>query len=280
MSQRSGSGATSPYSSAHLPTWHTPGQDQLPILCARCMGPAQPGENGVLTCAYCGHRDQLPADQLGRALELKRRLGAAKNSVANVEGMEGALSEIFESRGAFWRASGLYVAAAVLITGYSLWQVQPVIAKAPPGFALGLTLNALMGGMWIGGFALALLAAFAVGRRQYRKHVRTQLFARLPHQPGAPARCRACGGDLPDRREPFVQCAYCSTRSLVTPELASNRQMLLERERAFYAERAGHALGGMRGTSLKMSRTLIICGVATYAAVIGVAYLAAASFPH
>jgi DNA-directed RNA polymerase subunit RPC12/RpoP len=244
------------------------------------MGSARPGDDGIVICGYCGHRDQLPADQLGRALEIKRRLTAAKNSVANVEGMESALSEIFESRAGFWRVAGIYVVAGVMITAYSLWQVQPMIAKAPPGFALGLTLNALMGGLWLGGLSLSLLISMLVGRRVYRRSVRSQLFARLPHLPGAPARCRACGGDLPDRRDAFVPCGYCNTRSLVTPELQANRQLLLERERAFYAERSGHAIGGMRGTSLKISRVLMLCGVLTYAAIIGVAYLASSSFPH
>ncbi|MEZ4362134.1 MAG: hypothetical protein R3B48_18240 [Kofleriaceae bacterium] len=259
------------------PTWHTPGQDQLPILCARCLGACRPLDDGAVVCDYCGQRDRLPADQLGRALELRRRLAAAHHSVANVTGMETALSELFESRGAYWRAAGIYIIAAVMTTGHALWQVQPTIAKAPPGFALGLTLNALMGGMWISGFAIALLVAFAVGRRAYRRNVRGHLFARLPRAPGAPARCRACGADLPDRREPFLLCAYCGTRSLVTPELQANRELLLERERAFYTARAGQALGGMRGTSLNMSRTLLVCGVLTYAAILGVAYLASAS---
>ncbi len=243
------------------------------------MGPAQPAFDGSVSCGYCGFRDTLPSDQLGRALEVKRRLAAAKNSVANVEGMNGVLSEIYEKRSAFWGAAGFYLAVAVLISGFSYWNARPYIDAAPEGFKLGLTLNALMGGLWIGGFAVALFAAHLVGRSVYRKKIRMALFARLPRQEGMPARCRACDGNLPDRRDAFTLCEFCGTKNLVTPELAANRHHLLERERAFYAQRSGQAIGGMRAASIKMSRVLIICGVITYIAVIGLAYLASMSFP-
>ncbi len=241
------------------------------------MGAAEPGLDGQIQCGFCGFRDQLPADQLARALEVKSRLTSAKNSVANVSGMENALSDIFEKRSAFWSVAGLYIVAAVLITGNSLLQARPIIAAAPEGVKLALFLNALMGGMYIGGIALSLLIAFAVGRFMYRRNVRTQLFARLPRQEGLPARCRACDGGLADRRTPFILCEFCGTKNLVTKELQANRQMLLERERAFYAQRAGQALGGMRGTSINMSRVLVVCMVLVYVAIIGFAAFASST---
>jgi len=243
------------------------------------MGPAEPSLDGSIVCSYCGFRDTLPADELSRALELKRRLAAANGSVANVQGMESALSEIFEKRSAYWSAAGIYIIAAVLITANSVWQAVPIIRAAPPGFKLGITINALMGGLWVGGFAIALLVSFAIGRRVYRRRIRSELFARIPRQPGLPARCRACDGDLPNRVEPFIQCGYCSTKNLVTPELQANHSALLDRERAFYSQRTGQAIGAMRGASLNMSRVLIICGVITYVALLSLAYLAATTFP-
>jgi hypothetical protein len=128
----------------------------IPILCRSCRGPAAPEWDGSIACPYCGHRDQLPADELSRALELKRRLAAAAEGVAQMRGLESALGHVFESRGAFFRASGFYLFLALAVALYALIPAWDVIRAAPPGFRLGLALNTLMGPLFVGaviGFA-------------------------------------------------------------------------------------------------------------------------------
>jgi len=66
------------------------------------------------------------------------------------------------------------------------------------------------------GVGVVLLLALFMANTRYRRDVRPHLFARTPRTPGANARCRACMGDLPDERGPFIVCRYCETRSLVT----------------------------------------------------------------
>ena len=55
----------------------------------------------TIHCGYCGADDQLPADELGRALELKRRVQKTAHAVAQLSGVQAALAFIFEDRGAF-----------------------------------------------------------------------------------------------------------------------------------------------------------------------------------
>jgi hypothetical protein len=166
------------------------------------MAPAIPRGDDVV-CEYCGTRDRLPADQRARALELERRLAEAARRGVKLEGMDAALAHVFESRGSYARAAGIYIAAAVLVSASSIANAWPTIvaARSP----IGATVHALLGSLWLIGFAIALFAAFAIGRRRYRRHVRPHLLARAPRGPGLPASCRTCGGALArDDRGPFV----------------------------------------------------------------------------
>jgi hypothetical protein len=253
------------------------GQVQIPVLCRRCHGPAEPRDDGSITCRYCGALDQLPADQLGRALELKRRLAAAKASVANIEGLDAVLGGLFEDRRAFRRVIWLYGVVALVVTAYSVGTAWPSIVHGPRALRATFVISALSGGVLVSGIVVAMFAASMIGRRRYRKHVRGHVLARLPRRPGMPARCRACGGDLPrgpDARGAFLACAYCTTTNLVTPELAAHHAGVLEDERAFYQWRTGKAIGGMRVTSLGMSRTFTACVVLAYAVMIALQWIA------
>jgi uncharacterized Zn finger protein (UPF0148 family) len=252
---------------------------QIPILCAQCGGATTPRDDGTLACPFCGHQDRLPDDQLGRALELKRRVTAAANGVAQLRGMESALGHIFESRGAFVRAAGPWLVLAPLILAYSLVSSWPHIEKAPPEFRAGLIANALMGPMFLAGILLAIFIAMAIGRLHYRRKVRPLMFARSPRAPGMPVRCRACGGDLPDRRGPFIVCDFCRTHNLVTPEVQRHDARLLEDEHRFHRDRAHQLVAQTARGSLHMGRTMVIGIVLAYAGMIGLAYLATSLFP-
>jgi uncharacterized Zn finger protein (UPF0148 family) len=252
---------------------------QIPILCAQCGGATTPRDDGTLACPFCGHQDRLPDDQLGRALELKRRVTAAANGVAQLRGMESALGTIFESRGAFVRAAGPWLVLAPLILAYSLFSAWPHIEKAPPEFRAGLIANALLGPMFIAGILFAIFFAMTIGRFHYRRKVRPLMYARSPRAPGLPVRCRACGGDLPDRRGPFIVCDFCRTHNLVTPEVQKHDARLLDEEQRFHRDRANKLVAQTARASVHMSRFLVIGIIVAYAGMIGLAYLASALLP-
>ena len=137
-----------------------------------------------------------------------------------------------------------------------------------------------MGPMFVGGVGLAVCVALFIGRRSYRKRVRQHLYARAPRQEGAPARCRACDGALPDRRDPFIVCEYCHTTNLVTPELQRNRAELLAAEESFYRQRANRAAAATTKSAASMSRVMVVSIVLVYAAMFGMGYLANALLPR
>jgi hypothetical protein len=252
---------------------------QIPVLCARCGGAAVPADDGALHCPFCGHDDRLPADQLGRALELKRRLASAAASAAQLRGMESGLAHVFEDRWAFVRVTGPWLLIAPVILAYSLVSAWPFIEKAPPGFRAGMIINALIGPMFIAGILIAIAVALAVGRFSYRRKVRPLMYARTPRAPGLPARCRACGGDLPDGRGPYLVCSFCSTHNLVTPEIQAHSAAALEAEQRFHRDRANQVIAKTSRSSIHMSRTMVIGVVVTYAMLIGLAALAGEMFP-
>ena len=83
---------------------------QLPMLCRTCGGPSTPTDAGEIVCAYCGALDRLPAAELDRMLELRRRVTVAANATLQLAGRERSLALIFEGRAAFWRVSAMWFA--------------------------------------------------------------------------------------------------------------------------------------------------------------------------
>jgi len=260
---------------------YTAAPGQIPILCGHCGGAAEPEDDGGgIVCPYCGTRDRLPPDELGRALELKRRVTMAARSAVQLAGLEGALGRIFEQRGAFVRVAGPWLVLFPLITAYMVAGSWSTIERAPANLRLPLALYAAMGPMWIAGIALAFGVALFIGRIGYRRGVRPLLYARPPRQPGLPTRCRGCAADLPDGRGPFITCSYCSTQSLVTPEIQRDRERLLAAEEAACRARASGALAATGRAGTHMSRTLVAAFVVIYAGVIGLAAVASRLIPH
>src|SRR5690349_14865292 len=91
-----------------------------PIVCRQCGGAMHLERESLAACRFCGARDELPADEAGRYLEIRSRLAAARAKTAQVQGMEAALARIFEDRRAFLRVSGLYLAVGLLVVGMSV----------------------------------------------------------------------------------------------------------------------------------------------------------------
>jgi hypothetical protein len=238
---------------------------QIPILCVRCGGRADPDDDGGLHCAFCGTSDRLPADELGRALELKRRVDAAARAAAQLDGLQATLARIFEDRRAFWRVQSTWLAAFVFVAVFTIHGVATAPYRVPIA-------QALVGPAWIGGIMVAFAVALATGRAHYRRRVRAVLYARTPRVPGKPAGCRACGADLPDGPGPFLRCAYCATHNLVTRAIAADRTRILRDEEVASRGRAHRVVGEV--STIRMTRVMVIAIAVVYAAQIGLVYLA------
>ncbi|HXK19528.1 MAG TPA: hypothetical protein VNG33_17080, partial [Polyangiaceae bacterium] len=155
-----------------------------PIVCRNCGGGMALHADSSIVCQYCGARDQLPADELGRVLEIKNRLAHAEQRTAQVRGFDATFAGIFEKPGSFLRVMGVYLgmgAFVALMSGYQLWAtVLPNIDKLGTGVFLQVGLGQLMGPLLMMGFGLSMGAALLTGRRHYRKRVRPLLIARRP----------------------------------------------------------------------------------------------------
>ena len=229
---------------------YSTGQQQIPVLCAACTGPATPHPDGQVSCAYCGHVDRLPADEMGRALELERRLASARSSQAQLRGLEASLGHVFEDNWALVRVASYY---------------------AVPGILIGI-FNP-MGALVAIGIGLALAVALLLGRVSYRRRVRRFLFAHAPRQPGLPARCRVCDAGLPgDARGPFLVCEYCHTENLVTPEIHRDHARLLAEEYGFYRGRAGQIMSQAHRVSLHMRRNVILGLIVVFGGYMAIIY--------
>ncbi len=239
-----------------------------PILCRNCGGGMALHADSSIVCQYCGTRDQLPADELGRVLEIKNRLAQAEQRASQVKGFDATFASVFEKPGSFVRVMGVYVAIGVLIaamSGYQLFTTfLPNADKLDDSLVIEVILGQLMGPMITLGIGFSLGAALLTGRRHYRRRVRPLLIASRPTQPNAPFACRACGGNLPQARSADVHCPYCRTLNLVPQELHGSHAAALFQEAETAKQQLHRAHGALMSISGKMRTTLILCGIATF----------------
>jgi hypothetical protein len=158
-----------------------------PILCRNCGGGMTLHADSSIVCNYCHARDVLPADELGRVLEIKNRLAQAEQRTAQVKGFDATFAGVFEKPGSFVRVMGMYVVMGLLVavmSGYQLYTTfLPNIDKLGDGVIVEVILGQLMAPMMMLGFGFSLGAALLTGRRHYRRHVRPLLIASRPAQP-------------------------------------------------------------------------------------------------
>jgi hypothetical protein len=243
-----------------------------PILCRRCGGASEMAPDASLRCRFCGNVDRLPPDELGRALEIRGRLVLAAARVAQVTGTERALAGIFEGSGAFFTLMGPWPILALLVTANAAWGIHQSLstlpAIVPDETRVDLVVAGLYGPIFVIGLALSFPIALLVGRRTYRRGVRSKLMARPPLAPGAPMRCRACGAGLPSARDAFVTCRYCRTQNLLAPEIARDLQRRLDDEIVEYKNRANGVWTATAASSSHMTRTLFASFALVYVGVI------------
>jgi LSD1 subclass zinc finger protein len=248
-------------------------QEGTPVLCKRCGGNAALEASATLRCPYCGSVEQLPTDEQTRLFEVRSRLRVAAAQVAQLNGTEGALGHIFEDRGAFFRIMGPFGFVLIVSVVFAVMNVvnafAVVPASVPDAVRMQLAASALTGPMFMGGIAFSFPIALFVGRFMYARSVRPLLRARPPLYPGAPMRCRACGGPLALTRGAKGTCPYCNTINILGETLAQDAMRQLEEEAAQYKARANGVITGVSKAGISMTRVLVGCFVLTYVGIIG-----------
>ena len=254
------------------------GLEGAPILCKRCGAPTDPMPDLSLRCRHCGTPDRLPPDELGRALEIRGRLTLAAGRVAQLAGTESALASIFEKKGAFLTVMGPWPVLAVLVVAYAIvgtiTTLSSLPASVPDSTRMELVIAAAYGPLFVLGITISFPLALLVGRFSYSRKVRPLLSARPPFQPGAPMRCRACGGDLHHATDAFVTCRFCRTPNVLAHDAARSMARRLDKEIAGYRQRASGLIGATSSASTHMTRTLFICFGLVYAGIIAFGMIA------
>jgi hypothetical protein len=240
-----------------------------PILCRNCGGAMTLHADSAVVCRYCGARDVLPTDQLGRVLEIKNRLAQAEQRAAHVKGFDATFAGVFEDPKSFVRVMGVYVVFGLFIAAMSAWQLYehflPNASKLDDATIAQVVIGQLIGPLSMLGVGASLGVALLVGRQHYRKRVRPLLIARPPAAPNAPFACRACGGNLPAARDASVICVYCHTSNLVPKELHGSHSAALLQEAEAAKQQLQQAHGAVMGIAGRMRTALIVCGVVVFA---------------
>jgi hypothetical protein len=242
--------------------------EQIPLLCAGCGGPGNPSAEGVLVCPYCGRREQLPANELDRMLEMRRRLAAAAMQAEQCKGVERALFSIFESGSMFSGFLGVYFAFAGFVLLYSVVSAWSVLTTTNPDYVPLMMVHVFSGPSFVLALPLSMSLALALGRRRYRKEIRPIFMARPPVAPGAPARCRVCGGSLPESSDAIRTCKYCQTTSVVTPELKAHHEAAAAKQGVWHQRQSMGASAATTGIARSMTRVVVV--------IIAIAYLSQA----
>jgi hypothetical protein len=255
-----------------------------PILCRRCGGAMDLLPDASVSCRYCGARDLLPSDQLGRVLEIKNRLALAESRSAQVKGFDATFAHVFEDPKAFLRVMGVYIVAGLFVLAMSAQSfvngVLPHLDVYDAKTLIQVMIGQLMGPIIMLGFGLSFGISLAVGRRHYRKRVRPLLIARPPAYPNAPFACRACGGGLPPARGAEVSCTYCRTLNLVPKELHGHQAAALLQEAEAARQQLQRAHGALIRISTKMRTALVVSGVAVFALGYGLPIVILAVLQH
>ncbi|MDB4944112.1 MAG: hypothetical protein JWP97_3646 [Labilithrix sp.] len=245
--------------------------DGAPVLCKRCGAPTEVQRDLTVQCRFCGTPDRLPQDELGRVLEIKGRLAMAAGRAMQLASSEAALASIFERKGAFWSVMGPFPVFAIGVVCYALYGAYATLSSLPDAVPnevrIDLVVAAAYGPLFILGITISLPLALLVGRMSYRKNVRPQLAARSPRFAGAPMRCRACGGDLPQARDAVVSCTFCRTQNIVSADLARDAAKRLDEELAAYRAQASGIVTGTSRAATHMTRTFVVCFALTYVAI-------------
>jgi hypothetical protein len=225
-------------------------------------------------CRNCGAVDALPGDELGRVLDIKNRLALAEQKALQVRGVDATLAAIFEDRMAFLRVSGLYLVVALLVVAFASVQFisLPHLDKLPTATLVEVLTAQAIGPTIMLGIGLSFALALGYGRFHYQRSLRPLLVARLPAEPGAKARCRVCGGDLPEARGVDVRCNYCRSVNLIPKALHASQSRALAAE----ADALRSKLTGVNVATMSIGRRMRNAMIV----LVALTFVVAFSLPH
>lgn len=244
------------YAAARMP-------EGTPIVCKNCGGSMRLQPDSSALCGYCGARDQLPADEAGRYLELKNRLAFARSKALQLQGMDVALAHVFEDKRAFFRVSGVYLATALLILFLSVGSLlsNGVSDRVPENYRQSMWMHQLFAPGMVLGVALSFGLGLLGGRSHFRRRVRPLLMAR-PLQAGhAGFGCRVCGAELRPGADASATCPYCNSVNLLPASHHEASISALNQQAHGMQHDARHAHVSMVSIATRMRR-IVIAGVA------------------
>ena len=191
------------------------------VPCRRCGAPLR--EDGdshlaasvTMRCAHCGETEPLPRDTAERVLAVRALRAERRWAEDAAQGPAIAYLRIME-RGGMFVAPYLFAAVIAVVS----------VATVPR------TMYTLLPIGVIGGAACATYVAFRMSRARLRATL-TPLIRAFPGPPGRPARCRRCGGELPQGASAFVACAYCDAPNLTF--VAATEHIVVRDEARLYA---------------------------------------------
>lgn len=238
--------------------------DGAPVLCRRCGAATDVHFDLTVRCRFCGTTDRLPADAAARALEIRERLAQAAAHATQLAAGEASMAALFEGTGMLRRNLMTVAPIAALMlfgAGVNLTYMLSLPDGAVAGTRLQMLVSSLQSVAWIVGIALGIVVAFLVGRSSYQHQVRCKIAPRPALYPGAPLRCRACGGNLPMQRAAQVACSFCGTQNLMTAVASADAKRQLDAEVAGYRARARGMTVAATNAASQMGTTMIVCFV-------------------
>lgn len=251
--------------------------EQQPIPCQRCGAGMVPTEQPVLYanelrmgCRFCGAVETLSNDD--RLRVSRERIAMLRMAQDAAEAPARHADQIIAMRP--W-LGGALVGGVMLLNGLNgVSQAVGGIDRAGAAMSADDRLDALltvcvMPAMGIG-VAAGMFLGWTLALRRYRALVTPMRRARAPIAPGAPARCRCCGADLPSLPGAFTRCGFCNTHNLLDRALMDERESLLQQETAGYQQRAAGVLARANAFSPTFTRWSLIgagLGAATMAVV-------------
>jgi hypothetical protein len=231
---------------------------QRPIPCRCCGAPMVPGARfgsiELVQCPYCRRTEEVPYEAAQRIEFLRSRAAELRAARQALTDLDRRTAEVLEDgrwlRGTLLAALG----PTALIVGLVVL----------PGFYVGGAFGMMIGMKLLaqlGGTVLGMVLSYRAVAHRYLRVIRPRILARAPERPGAPARCRVCGGPVEVRGSAFVACSFCGSTNLVTRELVRECRRFLDAEIAEYRYRASSANRTVEEHHQLMRRGLVLGNV-------------------
>ncbi|MFM2421372.1 MAG: hypothetical protein RL385_6095, partial [Pseudomonadota bacterium] len=218
----------------------------IPTPCVQCGGTSELEVGAAaarLVCRYCGHVEALPTAHEARVQELSERLLRLGRARAQREAALLRYASLWQRLTTpDARRALMGTGVTLLFVALSTFRDLPRALRAPVELRAQLVTNVMWGPSFVLAAVLASLCSYVLGRRRYLREVTPLLAARAPLAPGAPLRCRVCGGPLHTPREAvFWRCEYCQSTHLLPDRHAHEHAEALGAELAVHTEQLGLA---------------------------------------